>query len=886
MKRLRPLLLLLLLVVIAGGGFYYIKLMKKKRSQQPKPVPVTEASPLPIEQLEPSPSPRTAFGATPIPLPPTGMLGATPLPLGPPPATPMPGFPPPREGVPHAESLSTESQPVIQLTLGNPIRIAEGSTLDLEQVQVSYAGKAKLDYLWKVASGPEDRLEIQKPSDLKPRITIKNLEEPFEFILRLSVSDRQTEATADLKISAFPAKLQLVKKSGGAFVGVQHMGDKWVAGRGSTLEIFNAAMVPLAKAEVDYPITQFFATVDSSGQGAIFIQAPEGPWAVLQSDPVTGNKKSELPMLGKNIRRVVPFQMDGSPYMFALLERSIDLWNLSDPKHPRLKTSLGTFLKNPLYLTFAQRNLYVAEEDAIHLIDFSTGNLIASVPSGGSVTGLATFSADEKNYLLASIGRDRTKQGRKDYGLRVFQIGENGRLEGERRMPVGENLPVEKMTVISGPNMALLSVLTPQGWNLKLADLRQLKEVPLSPSSPLNFLALSEVETGRINGNPAAVVADGNQLRVLDFKAQGAPVSAYTVSEVSSFPTVLSAGWIQASADGTRLWVGDSGTPQGGALDLLEGLELKITKALNAPSGTFPAGGEFSLEGGVYPLLYLAEDLKSQDPKVAEGRLGFLVTDAKGGTEVSVSKGFLGVISPQGVLRATGIAARPVGDNLLIALALARLQGNLGGSGLLLLEKPKDQSPSAFAQSDLSKLQTLIPLQDARDVALSADGKTAFVAAGTAGLIAVDLEKKVPVGRMSLGSNEWFADRVTLGHQGNIVLASFLRPATRQVMVKIFGITKGNQMAEYGTIPDLPAMMTVAGPKSPRPALTQDDLYLFIPTQDRILTVFNLSNPAQPLPIVQTEVAGDIRAVAVANRFKDVFITMGQTGIAKLEFGF
>jgi len=38
--------------------------------------------------------------------------------------------------------------------------------------------------------------------------------------------------------------------------------------------------------------------------------------------------------------------------------------------------------------------------------------------------------------------------------------------------------------------------------------------------------------------------------------------------------------------------------------------------------------------------------------------------------------------------------------------------------------------------------------------------------------------------------------------------------------------------------------------------------------------------------ITTVELEGDIRGVALANRFKDVFVAVGQAGIAKLEFGF
>jgi hypothetical protein len=775
---------------------------------------------------------------------------------------------------------------MIQVSVGDPIKTAEGTTLILDKTEVTYAGKAKLDYSWQILSGPKELISIANPKELKPRVVIKDLQNPVDFVLRITVTDRQSEATADLKVSVFPAKLTLVKKLGGSFVGIKHMGEKWVAARGNTLLIFDPSMAPLATVVMDRPISQFFATVNAAGQGAIYVQSPEGQWAVLQSDSESGNKKSELLVLGRNIRRVVPFELDQQPYMFALLERSIDLWNLSDVKHPKLKTSLGTFLKDPLFLTFFQRNLYVAEEDSLHLIDFSTGNLVASIPSGGSITGLATYSFEGKNYLLASIGADRTRQGRKDYGLRVFEIEANGSLGSERRLNLSNNVPVERLLVIPGAEKVLLSVQEKSGLALRMVDLRQLKEIPVTLNPPINFLALDEFETGKINGSPVAVLADSNQLRILDFKAVGTPPQQYTISEQKDIAGVVSATWIQSLPDGSRLWIGDSGTVEGGALAVADGQDLNFIKALDAPDASYPVAADLVSETGLSPLLYISEEPKNLAPKEQEGLLGLSSNDPKLATQVELSAGLFGSSSPQGVLRPLGIAGRTTATGLRIAVAISRISGTLGGAGLAVLEKPKAQSIADFLHGAAAKGISLISLQDARDVALSADGKMAFVAAGTAGLISIDLDQKTPMARMSLGTTDWVADRVLLSHQGDMVLALFIKPSTRQSLIKIFGVTSGGQMAEYGSIAGLSANNTVAGLRAPQVALTQDDLYLFVPTQEHVLSVFNLSNPAAPLKIVDANVEGEIRGVAIANRFKDVFLALGPAGIAKLEFGF
>lgn len=859
---------------------------RKKKKAPPKRPPTTEAAPSPeAEAASPgaqaSPAPRATPG-------PGQKPPATPIPSG---ATPPPnlaGTPAPSLGlgeqVPSAESLPTESQAMIQVNVGEPIKTAEGTTLALDKVQVNYAGKTPLKFLWTLLSGPAESIKIQKPSDMQPRVILGDLEAPTEWVLRLQASDGKIESSADLKISAFPSRLQSVGRIGGAWIGVKRMGDKWVGARGNDIEIFGPDLSPLTKIGLPRAVTQFFATTDAAGKGTIYIQVPEGNWSVLQSDPVSGFKKTDFPPLGKNIRRrIVPFDYEGVPYFFALLERSIDLWNLSDPLHPKLKTSLGGFLKNPLFLTFFQRNIYVAEEDSIHLIDFSTGNLVASIPSGGSITSLATYSIDGKNYLMAAIGADRTAQGRKDYGLRIFEIDAGGRLGGERRVTVGESLPIDQATLIPGANMALLSVPGTKGLALRMIDLKQAKEVPLSGEAAQGFLSVSEVTTGRVADNSVALIADGNQLKVLAFKPQG---DGYAVSQLRSLPGILSAAWVKANADASRVWVGDEGTQAGGALGILNGQDFTVSEAFNAPDGTYPAHADFRSGGDLNPLLYLSEDPAALKRNGAEGLLGLASNNPKDPSAVELSKNVVGAVSPQGQLRGSGVAGRSQETGLRIAIAIARISGNIGGAGLAILDKPTAQPAKAFLSGDLAKALTLIPLQDARDVALTADGKGAFVAAGSNGLIALDLEKKTPVARMSLGTEEWIADRVLLGGRGDLAVVSFVNRANRKVLIKTFGIGANFQMQEYGSIAGLPAGNTVEGVRAPRPALTEDDLYLFVPIQPRVLGVYNLSNPADPAKIAELEVDGEIRGVALANRFKDIFLALGPAGVAKLAFGF
>jgi len=657
-RVLFPFLLLSALLVTTSSCRFF----KKKKKEEPKEKPAVtevEASPSPLPRPKPSPSPK------PSRTPPMQPMG-TPNPFQRiPTATPMAGMPPfptgtpgPNEQIPHAESLATESQPLIDIKLGNPIKTAEGTTLAMDQAQVNYAGKAKLKFLWEVTSGPPDAIKVIDPQALNTHILIDNLETPAQFNLRLTASDGKTEATSELMISAFPAKLEKIRRTGGAWTSVIHMGDKWVASRGNDLEIFGPDLNPVAQVKVDRTITQFFGDESAPGKGAIYIQSPEGTWTLLQADPTTGVKKTEIPSVGRTIRRVVPFVLDGAPYLFALLERSVELWNLSDPGHPRLKTTLGSFLKDPLYLAFAGRNIYVADEESIHLIDFSTGNLVASIPSGGSISSLATYSVDNKNFLLSSIDKDRTPQGRKDYGLRVFEIGADGRLGNEQRLQLKDNVPIKKAIVIPGAAKALLSVAGAQGPELRMMDFKQMKEIPLEFPKGFHFFALNGIETGKIQGNPVAVVADGNQLRTLAFKQQGEPASKFTVELKTSLPGMISAAWVQADPEGKYVWAGDEGSLGGGSLTLVDGQELNFLKNWEASAGHFPAEADLGNTGEEGPVLYLGEDPSALPAGEKEGELGLMEKKDPPNANQELSKPFLGENSKQGMLRPLGVKAR------------------------------------------------------------------------------------------------------------------------------------------------------------------------------------------------------------------------------------
>jgi hypothetical protein len=320
-------------------------------------------------------------------------------------------------------------------------------------------------------------------------------------------------------------------------------------------------------------------------------------------------------------------------------------------------------------------------------------------------------------------------------------------------------------------------------------------------------------------------------------------------------------------------------------LALVEGSTLRVKRVSNAPKGSYPVDGDFQTGTPFGTVLYVAEEPKALKVGESEGRLGLALREGNENAVVELSKPLLGAVGPQGMIRPYAIAGRGTEQGLRIAVALARTAGSLGGAGLAVVEKAAALTAQAFLQGDLAKESALIPLKDSRDVAITRDGKGALVAAGTEGVLSVDLEKKAPVARMSLGSEEWLADRILLGNRGDMVIAFFLKPSSRQVLLKIFGLTPNLQMQEYGAITGIPAVETAQGYRAPGSALTEDDLYLFLP-QGRVLSVFNLSDAGNPVKIVESDTPGTIRQVTIANRFKDIFAALGAAGLARLEFGF
>ncbi len=786
---------------------------------------------------------------------------------------------------PAAPAPTPETQLSLPIELGAPIQTAEGTTLTLANAEVKYTGTAPVKYQWQVVSGPADKMKITNPAVLKAQVEIGNLDAPTAFLLRLQVSAGNLTQAKDLQVNVYPAKLYFIKKMGGGWIGVDHMGDKWVAARSSEILIFDAKFSLLTKIPLKQPIAQFFPILYPNGKSSLFIQTPEGNWSVLDSDPVSGNKKTELLMLGSKIRRVVPFDWQGSPYIFALLPDHIELWNLSDPTHPKLKSSIGTGLKNPLYLAFADRLLYVADETSIHLLEYPSGNLIASVPSGGSITSLSHYQVDNKNFLLTSIGQDRSQQGRKDYALRIFELDASGRLGSEHRISFSEVAPIERATVIPNQGKGIVSIVGKNGVELRLADLRTFKEIPLQGESAKNLLPLFDLETGLLDNQLIVVAEEAAQLKVIQLQPQGEPATSYNATSIRNLFGMVSAAWLSTPEQGDKFLAGDEGTTQGGSLAIVDLAQLEIRQSLRGVSTSYPVSGKIVPNSPFHPVLFRLEKTDPKGGKRGEAQLGLLSGLEGESVQMEISSPFLEKISPQSRLRGIAVFAKATANSLRMILGLSGNTPTAPGGGVLILDKLATQSAAAVLNLTSFQSAPYFPIPVVRDVTLNQTGKTAYIAAGEGGIIALDLETKQIVSQMKLNAPGWIADRVVLSKQEDIVFVSFLNSLTRIALIKVFGIING-KLQEYGTIPNLSAIPSVEGIRAPKPALTQDDLYLFTSIQPNVLAIFNLSNPSNPTKIHEVSLEGEIRNIAIANRYRDIFVALGPAGIVKLMFGF
>ena len=863
MRSKKTLLLVAILIIVAAvGGYTAKKKFFDKKPKTPK-TQITKPNLPPKRNLVES-KPSGLFSETQK----TDLFGLTP------------------------ESISTETQPLtttkaspfIKITLPPEKALAEGVRLTLEGVSVqSSTGKA-LNYFWELVAGPGEAIKIEPRNSLTPTLTMGELTQNTTFVLRLTVSDGVNESSADLKLQVFATKLEEKGALGGSIDAVAHLGENYLVGQGNELQLYDANFLKVASSLSDDFIKKIYGLHDTHQQFFAYVQSVQGKWEFVQLAANNVLIKQALEALPAEVYEFHSFYLLGKPYAYTLDPQGVKLWDLEDPKAPKLSKEMPSASTQAVHLSQYDRYLYLADETNIHLFDFNNSLLLASLSSGGSITHMETVelavSGKPKVFLIVTVGTDRAGQGRQDYGVRLFAIEEAGKLRDEGRILLKDNPPVEAFHLIPGANKGLVVVRHQNQVSLRLVDLNTRTEIALQGIEGIGFTKLSDLETGKIKTEPVTVVADGGGLKVLSFapKADG---KTYQVAQKFMIPGLANASWVMGLNE-KLLLVGDG---VGGALNLVSVPDLKVVENLPVPFARqmFPAKKMtqqhfWGLLADVQPtgLKLWLFDADGDKAKVKTETLTWDNTglNPTGFDTVQVAgKNYLAISA----MPATSGGALVVKPWPAIA---TKVEKPIVKKGPQLTTKTPESVPSTIPMT------MTYPLTEAYDVVLAPSGAYAYVATGAEGITCVDLLQGRPKSRVRLVLADFIAKGVWLSADGNLLVGAFLRPATQEILIKLYLVQDGYKMVEVGTVSGLPAYRVGAEWKVLPIAFTVDTNFLFVPIGVEGLAVYNISNPKNPSRVAQFKSGKEILGVAILGKYEKFVVAKGAQGITMVQFGF
>ncbi len=876
-----------------------------------------------------------------------------PPPLQPPPPPPLasdtstlPNLPAPADAnVPFSDPGFNlpEAGSNLSISAGAEKKVAEGAYFAIEDAQaISPLGKS-LIYQWNVTEGPLEKIQIVQGNILQGTFKILDLTESTHFTLKLSVSDGSYQASSSLKVTAFPARLELKNHLGGITRQVEKAGNAIYVSRGRTIEVYDPGWNLIAKMDLDHPILELVGLATPE-KNYLYVISEMGEWIALDAtDPKNLTQQnlslSEIP--GKNLR----LGGTGNERWATTLTRdSVQLWSLSNPLQFQLR---GNFKgpQSPLQSILIGKYLFRADANTLDTFDISTNVLLASIPAGGWITGLEAIERDGKTALIISLGESPEEIKKGDSGLRVFELSTGGRLINERRFHLKSDPSIQKLFAQSQDFRILLGTKAGKNLSLRLFDLQTETEIPLDLPADLNLIALTDFlslpperevlpESGKAKkmispAEPGLTIglADTSTLRVLKLGPVGGGRHFRAESFKTSYSTLAPAA-VKMAPSGNSLFLLDLGSKQNPLVPAL----LEIGAFDLEPKGSLVLGNtsylsDFALTTN--PRFHFATLLNEKGPpsdpephpetqnssKVSEpfsvlsaesesasssyfpreGGLFHFSTEAKpykGNLSSSVFGGF----KDPNESRALGLDAYVDTTTLLIAVAVGKTKGVGVGSGVVLLKTAPEIDMASLLKSDLPQKLTLIPLTDARDVKITSNGKRALVAAGAEGVVLLDLEKNHVLSRIPANPN-WIADRILLSNDQKKVIVSYLSstpllsPTATSVdsytpaSINIYAL-QDRQLGFWGEISGLSSVQLPYGPRTGSGALSSDDLYLFIPSGKLGVLVYNISDPTAPILITQLSTHGDTVGVAVGQKYRNIYIADLINGLEMAEFGF
>ncbi len=840
--------------------------------------------------------------------------------LPPPPAAPaqnlfgesMPANSNPLESPESNPAAPSPTSGTLSVSAGTEKKVSEGSYFLIDDAQALSALGKPITAQWSIAEGPADKIQIVKGDALQGSFKILELNEATPFSLRLTVSDGAEQASALVKVTAFPTQLHLKSHLGGITRQVERLGDNTYVSRGRTLEIYDPQFNLVEKVNLENPILEL-AAFSLKGKSYLYATTEAGEWWLLDVSDPKNVSKTLLQKTGVTFQDLKVFASQDDAYGLALEKDKAILWNLANPAQAQIKAELKGPYQDLKKVILVGKKIYLADRSNINSIDASTGILNAAIPAGGNITGLEIIENAGKLYLVISLGSNDRKTP-SDYGLRVFEIAAGGKLVNEQRFRIKGNLPVEKMIALPKSSKVLLAVQNKDRLELKVFDLSTKTENILDFVSDPKIAILLDMASGLFNNLPVAILADASALKVLKLSSVGNVTNRFKVENLKTSYSTLAAGAIKLSPDGNALYLMDFGSMQNPHLPALleintSDLALKSSLVLgdysyfsdfvitSLPKFNFAANlNDQTVENeNKTPTTQAASTQASSQPapKNSDGFLRTFTLDPKNARSVLTNSQVFGGEKGGNASRPFGMDAQVNGGNMVLATAVAKISGVGFKSGLYILRIPTTADPAVFLKGDLSSAFTFIPLSDARDVKISKNGKWALVAAGAEGLAVVDLEKNQVTGKNnpSPGAS---ADRILISNDQKKLFVSFLEnafsPATSEmqaipVSIYLYYFNEG-QIGLWGSLKGLSSVSLPYATRSGSFDLSADDVYLFVANGAEGVRIYNISDPSSAVLINKLPTFGLAVSVAVGNQYKNIYIADLINGLEMAEFGF